>query len=626
MPFSLLKRWKSLLQLLLIFLPAVFMARLVGHYAVDVGNWDMWENGELLGKWHNGTLSWHDLYAPQIQHRIVFPRLLIIALTHLSGGDFRWENYATYMLMLASAVLLYRLMTKTLGGGLAVAAIAFIANLMIFSPMLYQIYFWGSSLWMSIPVPCLLLILNIVAVPEAEGQPLPRGAWLKFAAAVLIAEVATHSFSHGLVFWPLIISYLLMQPTFATTKARMIMAGIALVIGAVTIKCYFTDFYNVAFHAYSLKPGDYALETGMNLADPADRQKFIGFFFGFLGNPFSRTPFEEHPLASAQALGVWVLVAFLVPAAAILFTTTGRRTWRRALPWLALACYVISVALAISKGRASIGEHRSVTTRYIEISLFLPASIMVLWALLIREWWAEKIASGSTCCGKLVHGHAIPMISALVLGALAMMQIPQWSYGMHLTRVWHQARRHSQALVLFLPHLKPASMKSLDKSYDYCLKQINTLNGLGLLKFKPLASPELKWFNKDKKSLPESQAAITEAKFLDDGSLLLRGNARFGQQRPADAVLITQGEKVIALGQPAPRPLLRIYGLDYEFANVDDVPVSEMYPWQTTIPAAQLPTAPGPLEFWALEVPGMRIARISTGLTVDSAARKAELK
>lgn len=623
MPCSLLKRWKSLLLLLLIFVPALYNAKLVVRYAVDVGCWDMWENGELLGKWHEGKLTFHDLYAPQIQHRILFPRLIIIALTNLSGGDFRWEDYITFGAVVLSAVLLYRLMRRTMGNGPWVAAIAFVVNLMLFSPMLYQIFFWGSSLWMCMPMPCLLLILNIAAPPE--NGTCSTAPWLRFGAIALLAEIATHSFSHGLAFWPVIMTYFLLQPAFAPKKTRLHMAGITLLIGAITIKAYFTDFYNVAFHAYNLKPGDYAMEGGLNLMNAGERGKFIGFFLGFLGNPFARTPFEDHPLASAESIGVWVLLAFVSVAALTVFTKAGRSVWSKALPWLALAAYVIGVALAISKGRAHIGEHRSVTTRYIIISLFLPVSTLALWFQIARAWLAERRASNA-CCSAFARGNAPQMIAACLLTTFAVMQLPQWSYGLHLTNVWHHARRQAQALVLFLPHIKPDSMKVLDKSYDYCLKQINTLSGMGLLKFKPLATAELKWFSKDKKSLPDSQVAVTEARFLDNGSLLLRGNARFGQQKPADAVLITQGDKVIALGQPAPKHVLRIYGLDYEFANVDDVTVSEMYPWETTIPAAQLPASAGPLDFWALEVAGMRISKFPMAVTVDPSAKQASVK
>src|SRR5687768_2654959 len=103
------------LLLLLVFAPALFAGKLVWEKAVDVGCWDMWENAALLKKWHDGSLTWNDLYAPQIQHRIVVPRLMIIAMSHLSGGDFRWENYAAYLIFAANAIMLWFLLARTMG-------------------------------------------------------------------------------------------------------------------------------------------------------------------------------------------------------------------------------------------------------------------------------------------------------------------------------------------------------------------------------------------------------------------------------------------------------------------------------------------------------------------------------
>ncbi len=613
---------KRLLLILLIFSPALFTAKLVRDKSVDVGCWDQWENAPLLQKWHDGTLTWHDLYAPQIQHRIVVPRLMVIALTHLSGGDFRWENYATFAMVLLSAVLLYRLLKKTLGDSLWVAALAFIANLLIFSPMLYQIFFWGSSLWMTIPMPCLLAILNILSIKPASAlQPHP---WWAFAAAILLAEIATLSFAHGILFWPILVTYILLQPSLASIRTRLILGGISAAIGAASIICYFTDFYNVAHHAYSLKPGDYAMESTMDFHNAADRAKFLGFFLGFLGNPFARTPFQDHPLLKAESLGVWVLGAFVIIAALIVCSKSGRRIWREALPWLALAAYVIGVALAISKGRSSIGEHRAVTTRYLVISYFLPISTLVLWFMYFKN---KIIAPRAEVEADTRAASPAPsIVGACLLTGFAVMQIPQWSYGLHLTNVWHHARRQAQALVLFLPHIKPVSLKVLDKdSHDWhCVDAINTLNNLHLLKFKPLETPELKWFAQDKKPLSEEKADLATAQFNEKGELELTGTARFGPGQPADAVLIVRDGKVIALGQPAPKPQLRIYGLDYEFANVEELPVSSLYPWKGVMAPDILPAESTTLELWALDVAGNRVTRLDTHLKVDKTAKTAE--
>ena len=631
---------KRLLLVLIVFSPAIFTGKLVIEKSVDVGNWDQWENAPLMQKWHEGKLTWHDLYAPQIQHRIVIPRLIIIALTHLSGGDFRWENYATFAVFLTGAVLLFRLMLRTMGGTPWTHALMFMANILIFSPMQYQNLFWGSSLWMAIPMPCMIAILNLLYVRNENSDLQPKSTgpklWWRFISIILVAEIATHSFAHGVLFWPIIVVFFLLQPSFASLRNRIIFAAITLVVGAGTITCYFHDFYNAAYHAYSLKPGDYAMETNLNLLNADDRAKFIGFFLAFLGTPFARTPFVDHPLAAAQSIGIFVLAAFVIVAALFVFTKTGRRQWREALPWLALAAYVIGVALAISKGRSAIGEHRAVTTRYLVISVFLPIASLALWYQFVRSWLREREASPAL---------APRMISACLLTAFAVMQIPQWSYGMHLTEVWYHARRQSQALVWFLPHLKlpddssarRAILNTLDKESAnwHCLDAINTLNSLGLLKNKPLESPELKWFTEDKKALApmkgdkkrsDRKADVEVAKFSEDGKMLeITGTARFAVGQPADAVLVTIGDKVIALGRPTPRALLRIYGLDYEFANVEETPVSVMYPWRAYVSAEALPPDNAKLEFWALDAARKRIAKIDAVLEVDAGKTTAKV-
>ena len=115
---SRLWRWRWWLWTLIAFTPGIVLAVLVAKYAVDIGCWDVWENAPLLEKWKTGTLRWADLYAAQIQHRIVVPRLIIIALHTMSGGDFRWEIYFTFAVLALSAILVWRLLVTTLGSPL----------------------------------------------------------------------------------------------------------------------------------------------------------------------------------------------------------------------------------------------------------------------------------------------------------------------------------------------------------------------------------------------------------------------------------------------------------------------------------------------------------------------------
>lgn len=494
----------------------------------------------------------------------------------------------------------------------------FAFNLLIFSPMHYQQLLWGSSLWSLIPVPCLLGTLLLLTPRVGAG-----GAWWRAGAAVVLAEVGTHSFAHGLAIWPVLLGVLLVNPVLGNMRHRAALAGVCAVIGAVTVFFYFRDFINVASHAYDLKPGDHAFSSGKSLFKDGNFHIAVRFFFAFVGTWFARTPFIDHPHDLAVALGQFT---FLVLVAAV--TLAARlRLWKVTLPWLALAGYVVIVGLMVSKRGADIGEHRAVTPRYLAVSQYmLIAGIAAAGTMAGVYLRATRTYSLSHQEDEAPAVPRLQIVGAVLLAVFCTAQIPVWQYGLHLTEVWHRARLQAQALLLFLPHLQSqgrlVSMETLDKESAnwHCIDAVNTLLNLDLLRTRPLATPELKWFTKDK-ALPESKADVVSAKFEDDGTLRLDGHARFNVGQPADAVLIVQAGKVIALGQPTPRHILRIYALDYEFSNATDVQVPEMYPWSARV---RLQGSDAPLELWALDVERRRICQLRARLAPDST--KSELR
>jgi len=298
------------------------------------------------------------------------------------------------------------------------------------------------------------------------------------------------------------------------------------------------------------------------------------------------------------------------------------------LPWLALASYVILISAMVSAGRAQIGEHRAITPRYLNISQYLLVAMLALAAIagpVLKSLWKKGAGADADTDNSRNHD-AFLVAGVALLCVFVTAQIPVWQYGLKLTDAWYHARKQAQAVLLFLPFFKPGNLNVLDKDTRQwnCLENaVKPLLEIGKLKCKPLDSPELKHFSKQDKPLGKEKAAITSAKFREDGGLELTGNARFSVTQPTDAVLITMGDRVINLGQPQSRPLLRLYGLDFEFANVEDVPVASMYPWKAVIAPEYLPDGNVTLDFWALDVGSKNIAAMPVHLAVDRAAKKA---
>lgn len=95
------------------------------------------------------------------------------------------------------------------------------------------------------------------------------------------------------------------------------------------------------------------------------------------------------------------------------------------------------------------------------------------------------------------------------------------------------------------------------------------------------------------------------------------GYGRFGPRRPAGLIAFAaeDGDRVLGIGVPRPRTLLRLFNVDYEFTNFYDVPLGEMSFWEARIPLERLGGVIR-LWVWALDEERGRVARFERRLDV----------
>ncbi len=594
-------RLTTLILWLLVFSPGVFMTWYVAEHAVDVPCMDDWENAPLLKKWHDGTLGVSDLWAAHLQHRPFVPRLLIIAMGNLSGGDFRWPQWLCFGLNALDSILVLLLLRRTLGASPWLPALAFTANVMLFSPAFFQHFFWDTQFWMGMPVPCVLGALLILG-----GERF--APWTRFAFALFLAVIATLSFSHGLVIWPVLLTYLLLDANFAPLRQRLIAAGAWLLAAIVMYAVYFSDFRNMASHAYELKPGDSALGFAADLTQWENIARAARFACGLIGNGFARSAFDSPDLvARSQMFGAMIVGALIIASIGCIFTKPGRVTWSRALPWLALAAYGVGMALAVAVGRAHLGEHRCTVPRYLVGTVYVLLAVVIVGFLLLRE------ASVRRQCARY--------FGIAVLTAFIVCQWPLWRYGLHCCEVWNNARHQARGLLMFINHdaIQPWSINTLDNAQGYAKIAANQLREIGLLRTRLVETASLKEFRQDKNPLTPARAAVDSIE-QQDATLIVRGHARFGPERPADVIPLTApgSEQIIALGVPRPRPMLRLFNVDYEFTNHLEAPITDENRWEARIPLASLPAGITTLEAWALDSAKERVAKIEGAVKLPS--------
>src|SRR2546425_6333981 len=86
------------IQIVLIIAPAMSLIILVQSYGANVPYMDQWEMIPIFQKYQSGELEWGDVWAQHNEHRIFFPRLIMLGLAVLSNWNIMWELYLNIVL------------------------------------------------------------------------------------------------------------------------------------------------------------------------------------------------------------------------------------------------------------------------------------------------------------------------------------------------------------------------------------------------------------------------------------------------------------------------------------------------------------------------------------------------
>ena len=101
----------------------------------------------------------------------------------------------------------------------------------------------------------------------------------------------------------------------------------------------------------------------------------------------------------------------------------------------------------------------------------------------------------------------------------------------------------------------------------------------------------------------------------------MTGHARFGAGRPADLVVFSVSSgpdagRIVGLGQPVSTPALRLYSLDFEFANPEVLRPGDFHRWTAVIDPGRLPPGDVVLNAWALDVQRMSLTPLADSLRI----------
>jgi len=341
-----------ILFFLLILLAPLCIIFFIHTYGMTVPFWDQWALVPLLEKVQTGELSFSDIWVQHNEHRLLFPRLIMLALALLTGWNIIYELYTNFVLAGLILLFLYLLLRKS-SYNYFMPWLSIPLTFLVFSPIQFENWIWGWQIQIFLSV--LATVVAVWSVNQWPGEL--KGLLIATGAAV----ISSYSFNSGLLTWVAVGMLLLMQ-----RERRLLNTSLWFAVFAITVIFYYYGYHKPAHHPSLL----------FFLNHPYD---FIRYIFAYIGSPLG---FRNIDVSIATGL---FLMAILCTGA-IKVWHSSREDFQILLPWLALALYAFLVAAATGIGRSGFGVHQALEGRYTTISTLFVISSFVIVAIWISQY------------------------------------------------------------------------------------------------------------------------------------------------------------------------------------------------------------------------------------------------
>jgi hypothetical protein len=414
------------LPLVLALVPPALIARATYRFAVNVPYWDQWPFAAFVVEAKRGVLRPAELWMPDDVHRVVVPRLVMLALAWPTGWDVRWEIATNVGLAFGTLVLLGLLIARTVrpAAPALVPWLVLATSATVFSMAQWENWTWGWQM---------TYFLNAFA---ACGAAFALARWgtrrLGPVLVFLAALAAVLSQGAGLPLLALVPLAVLATPA-PDGRVRVRAAALLGLLGAAVAVLYVAR----------LEP---APNMPKAVSPTRDLEAFGTWVVTYLGAPLAPT----NPYLAAR-WGMGGLAAFV---AAALWSFLRRPAERAHLvPWLLLGSYAVAAGALIAVGRIGAGAATAIVSRYTTIASLFWVSVPVVVALAVAR------------SGRAVRLPALGL--ATVVAVLACRgQVGTWRYGSQMTEVRAARLREGGDCLRYLDWASDACLQNLCWSAD----------------------------------------------------------------------------------------------------------------------------------------------------------------
>jgi hypothetical protein len=381
------RHWEKILAAF----PFLILTWVVARYTIDVPYLDQWDLVPLIDKMYQGQLTFHDLWMQFNEHRILFPKIIMLGLARLTDWNLRYESAVSVLLAIGVfLVLAWQIRaTARLFGKRALRWALPACSLVAFSASQYENFLWGWQLGL-----LLGLLSALGAILLLANRPFQ---WSKFGGAIALGIVATYSFANGVLVWVVGFGLLCVIPSDESPLA----ARAALPLGSMSKRnlAALAVWSFVAVMCVWLYLQDYHRPEGLPRLTSALSQPIVivVYVLKYIGSTCAQ--YGEGGVLPDR---IWALVLGLAG-----LMVMGWAGWRMALrtgsylggatypdgakaraalaPYFAMCAYSLGTALMTATARGGFGRSQALCSRYCSMTGPLWFSVIVLLMLLSQK-------------------------------------------------------------------------------------------------------------------------------------------------------------------------------------------------------------------------------------------------
>lgn len=326
-------------------------------YCVDCPYWDQWEFVPLLAKSYAGHVTLGDLWAQHNEHRLIFPRIVMLLLAHATRWNTLYEqglNVVLAGLIFLAAAVQARKTARTAGGRAFIWVLPML-SLLVFSVSQAENWFWGWQIQMFMNI--LAAVAGIVMLAGS------RESLARFTIAIGLGVVSAYTFANGILYWPAGLLVLLMIGPDGKRRVLNARMGAWLIAAVVTSASYLYHYEHPADHP----PLTFALKHFVS---------WMQYVFVYLGSPCG-----IYMIPVATVTGILGLGLFGYSAWALL--RSKRLAVADLAPYAGITFYSLGSAMVSGLGRLGFGVSQALSSRYVTMSNPMWISVFVLLACVL---------------------------------------------------------------------------------------------------------------------------------------------------------------------------------------------------------------------------------------------------